>query len=165
MVGSHGGPKPHHHPKLDQQQNDNNCVFEGICVLLCLSLCCLWNVIVFCGPQNECILYRYTHFNVYMFHACASSFSTPPKISRIQNSRALCHESWGHWCNKVGEWVLLSKEFGFFVVLSCAQVFHTCFSSLVCCLVYFRTTRRQQVSPTRVWSVHLSCNVGKRMCP
>jgi hypothetical protein len=39
MVASYGGPKPPTTPHpLDQQQNDNNFVFEGICALLYATL-------------------------------------------------------------------------------------------------------------------------------
>jgi hypothetical protein len=130
-------PPPPPPPPLDQQQNDNNCIFEGICALLYVChFATLWNVIVFYGPQNECILYRYSYVNVCIIHACASSSSsTPPK--NLKDPKLTCFVSWvvGHWCNKVGEWVLVSKKSWCFVVLSCAQVFHTCFSSLICCLV------------------------------
>lgn len=100
--------------------------------LSCMSLCCfIWNVIVFCGPQDECILYRYSYVNVCIIHACASSSSssTPPKISRI--TKLTCFVSWVVWV--IGVTKLVSWCF---VVLLCAQVFHTCFSSLICCLVF-----------------------------
>jgi hypothetical protein len=76
-----------------------------------------------------------TYVNVYIIHACASSSSTTPKFSRIQNSRGFVSWVVGHWCNKIGEWVggCYSPKSWCFVVLLCAQVFHTCFSSLICC--------------------------------
>jgi len=111
---------------------------------------------------------------MYIYYSCLCLLLLllhTPKKSQGPKIHVLCVMSRGSSSSvyKVGAWVLnYPKELVFCLWSSCVhKVFHTFMlfiTYLFVAFVFFRTTKRQKVSPTCcVWSVHPSCNEGKRM--
>lgn len=112
------------------------------------------------------------YVNVYiLFMLVPRPLPQPQKSQGSKTHVALCHELLCHELWVIGVTKLVSgcyyypKSLVFCDPLMCTSFSHMLFITYFAALVFFRITRKQKVSPTCVWSVHVSHNVGKKDVP